>query len=55
MANLKLKLEAFIEDVNQEDGITLRLFEKVTDSLFFLIKWAGIPFILYLLFEVTRL
>jgi hypothetical protein len=55
MLNLKLRLEAFIEDVNQEDGITLRLFEKVTDSLFFLIKWAGIPFILYLLFEVTRL
>jgi hypothetical protein len=55
MLNLKLRLEAFIEDVNQEDGITLRLFEKVTDSLFFLIKWAGIPFMLYLLFEVTRL
>jgi hypothetical protein len=55
MLNLKVRLEAFIEDVNQEDGITLRLFEKVTDLLFFLIKWAGIPFILYLLFEVTRL
>jgi hypothetical protein len=54
MLNLQVKLEAFIEDVNREDGFTLRLFEKITDSLFFLIKWAGLPFVLYLLFEISR-
>jgi len=53
MSNLQLKLEAFIDDVNREDGLTLRLFGKITDTMFFLIKWAGIPFILYLLFMIT--
>ncbi|MCM3767904.1 hypothetical protein [Neobacillus niacini] len=53
MENLKLKLEAWVEDVNQENGITLQLFETITDSLFFLIKWTAIPFIIYLLFIVT--
>ncbi|MFJ7725689.1 hypothetical protein ACIQXV_05925 [Neobacillus sp. NPDC097160] len=53
MSNLQLKLEAFIEDVNREDGLTLHLFEKITSTLFFLIKCAGIPFVLYLLFQIT--
>ena len=53
MANLQLKLEAWMEDVNREDGFTLQLFEKILDTLFFLIKWAGIPFVIYLLFEVA--
>lgn len=52
MTNLLWKLEAWMEDVNREDGITLQYFEKILDSLFSLIKWAGIPFILYLLFEI---
>ncbi|MCM3724247.1 hypothetical protein FB550_10286 [Neobacillus bataviensis] len=54
MSNFKLKLEAFIEDVNKEDGYTLQLFEKLTNTMFSLIKWAGIPFVLYLLFEISR-
>jgi hypothetical protein len=54
MLNFQVKLEAFIEDVNREDSLTLHVFEKITDSLFFLIKWAGIPFVLYLLFEISR-
>ncbi|WP_156351194.1 hypothetical protein [Neobacillus vireti] len=53
MSYFQLKLEAWIEDVNKEDGFTLRLFEKITNTLFFLIKWAGIPFVLYLLFEAS--
>ncbi|MBS4215994.1 MULTISPECIES: hypothetical protein [Neobacillus] len=52
MTNLLWKFEAWIEDVNREDGITLQYFEKILDYLFSLIKWAGIPFILYLLFEI---
>ncbi|WP_180960430.1 hypothetical protein [Neobacillus cucumis] len=54
MSNFQVKLEAFIEDVNKEDGRTLQLFEKLTNYMFSLIKWAGIPFVLYLLFEISR-
>ena len=46
MLNLQAKLDAIIEDVNQEDGVILQLFEKITDSLFFLIKWGGIPLVM---------
>lgn len=55
MLNLQMKLEAFIEDVNKEDSLTLKIFEKILGSMFFLIKWAGIPFVAYLLFEAMRL
>jgi hypothetical protein len=54
MTNFQLKLEAFIEDVNKEDGYTLQLFAKWTDFMFSLIKWAGIPFVIYLLIEISR-
>ncbi|WP_160721143.1 hypothetical protein [Bacillus sp. USDA818B3_A] len=54
MSNLQFKLEAFIDDVNKEDGLTFQLIEKLTNSMFSLIKWAGIPFVLYLLFEISR-
>ncbi|MEO2075378.1 MAG: hypothetical protein ABGX20_08250 [Bacillus sp. (in: firmicutes)] len=55
MSKLQVKLEAWIEDVNQEDGFTLQLFEKIVETMFIMIKWAGIPFVLYLLFEMARL
>jgi hypothetical protein len=54
MSNLQMMLETVLEDVNREDGYTQRLFEKITASMFFLIKWAGVPFVLYLLFEISR-
>jgi hypothetical protein len=54
MENFQLKLAAFIEDVNQEDGYTLQLFAKLTTFMFSLIKWAGIPYVLYLLIEIWR-
>ncbi|WML40225.1 hypothetical protein RCG19_00630 [Neobacillus sp. OS1-2] len=53
MSNLQLKLEAFINDVNCEDGRTVKIMEQITDSMFFLIKWAAIPFIIYLLFVIS--
>lgn len=54
MINLQLKLEAWIDDVNQEDGLTIRVFEKFLDVMFYLIKCAGIPFVIYLLFEISK-
>ncbi|MBV7508093.1 hypothetical protein KW850_23015 [Bacillus sp. sid0103] len=54
MSNLQVKLEAWIDDVNREDGFTLQLFAKFLDGMFFLIKWAGIPFVVYLLFEISK-
>ncbi|WP_175596854.1 hypothetical protein [Bacillus sp. MRMR6] len=53
MVSLQSKLEAIIEDVNQENGMILSLFERITDSLFFLIKWAGIPMVIYLLIAAS--
>lgn len=55
MTNLQMKLEAFIEDVNQEESRTLQVFENILNMMFFLVKWAGIPFICYLLYEFSRL
>ena len=54
MSYLQVKLEAWIDDVNREDGYTLQLVEKFLNTMFFLIKWAGIPFVVYLLFEISR-
>ncbi|MEH7075407.1 hypothetical protein [Neobacillus drentensis] len=54
MSYLKVKAEAWIDDVNREDGYTLQLFEKFLNAMFFLIKWAGIPFVVYLLFEISN-
>ncbi|WP_187373176.1 hypothetical protein [Bacillus rubiinfantis] len=50
MATLRTMLEYWIEDVNQEDGVTLQLFARITEKMFVLIKWFGIPFVVYLLF-----
>jgi hypothetical protein len=54
MSYLQLKLEAWIVDVNREDSVTLQLFEKFLDVMFSLIKWAGIPFVIYLLLVISK-
>lgn len=53
MSNLQAKFEAIIEDVNQEDGFIITAFEKILDGLFFLIKWGGIPLVIYLLVSIS--
>jgi hypothetical protein len=53
MSNLHAKFEAIIEDVNQEDGVIITAFEKILECLFFLIKWGGIPLVIYLLVSVS--
>lgn len=53
MSNLQIKFEAIIEDVNQEDGLIITAFEKILEGLFFLIKWGGIPLVLYLLLSIS--
>jgi hypothetical protein len=56
MAKLKVRVSfsEIIDDVNREDGKILGFFEKITDSMFFLIKWGGIPFVIYLLFTIAK-
>jgi hypothetical protein len=54
MDRLNLLLDTLIEDVNKEDGNIIRLFERILSILFSLIKWAGVPFVVYLLLEITR-
>lgn len=48
-------VEAFIDDVNHEDGQFLQYCENMTNSLFLIIKWAGIPFVIFLLLEFFKL
>lgn len=55
MSNRQTLIKAFIEDVNREDGFFLPFCNKITGFLFFLIKWAGIPFVAYLLFTLAKL
>jgi hypothetical protein len=54
MARLQLLVDQLIEDVNKEEGYTSRLFDKMTSLLFSFIKWTGVPFVVYLLLEITR-
>ncbi|MFP7300534.1 hypothetical protein [Neobacillus niacini] len=54
MSNLQAKFEAILDDVNQEDGVIISAFEKIVDRMFFLIKWGGIPFVIYLLAQISR-
>jgi hypothetical protein len=53
MSNLQAKFEAILEDVNKEDGLIITAFEKILASQFFLIKWGGIPLVLYLLVAIS--
>jgi hypothetical protein len=55
MSTIQTLIAAFIEDVNREDGRFFKFCENATGMLYFLIKWGGIPFIFYLLFEFARL
>lgn len=48
-------VKTIMEDVNKEDSSILSIYTKITDTLFNLIKWAGIPFIIYLVAEAARL
>ncbi len=48
MSNFYLKLEAWVEDVNKEDGVTLQFFEKIINKMFLVIKWAFVPYLFYL-------
>jgi hypothetical protein len=54
MSNLQAKFDAILDDVNQEDGLIITAFEKILESLFFLIKWGGIPLVIYLLVAISR-
>lgn len=54
MAKLKVNFNEIMEDVNKEDGIIIGFFEKITENMFFLIKWGGIPFVMYLLLSVLK-
>lgn len=54
MSKLQTNIKAIMDDVNREDGLIIGFFEKITDSLFFLIKWGGIPLVIYLLFAVSK-
>ncbi|MCM3692694.1 hypothetical protein [Neobacillus niacini] len=54
MSNLQAKFEAILDDVNKEDGLIITAFEKILESQFFLIKWGGIPLVIYLFIAISR-
>jgi hypothetical protein len=55
MSTFQIWKKAFIEDVNNENSKTIYLFGNVTNCLFDLIKWAGIPYVLYLFWKFLSL
>ncbi|WML44996.1 hypothetical protein [Neobacillus sp. PS3-40] len=55
MTTFQIWKEAFIDDVNKDDSKTILLIGNITNGLFFFIKWAGIPFMLYLLWVFSNL
>ncbi len=52
MSNLHLKFEAWVEDVNKENSVTIQIFENIINKMFILIKWAGVPYLFYLLLQL---
>jgi hypothetical protein len=54
MSNLQAKFDAILDDVNQEDGLIITAFENILECLFFLIKWGGIPLVIYLLVSISN-
>ncbi len=52
MSNLPLKFAAWVEDVNREDGVTIQLFGKIMNKMFFFIKWGCVPYLFYLLVKL---
>ena len=47
--------ELFVEDVNKEDSMIIELFGNIVNFLFKTLQWAGIPFVIYVLFEFAGL
>jgi len=55
MVKLKQRIEWLIEDVNDEQGITLAFVSQMLQNQFKIIVFAGIPFLLYILFLAGKL
>jgi hypothetical protein len=55
MSTFQIWIQDFIEDVNKEESKIIRFLGNITSFLFFIIKWAGIPFILYVLWTFSKL
>ncbi|WP_173427564.1 hypothetical protein [Mesobacillus campisalis] len=47
--------QAVIQDVNKEDSVIIEVFGKVTDMLFKIIVFSGLPFLIWVLIQFSRL
>jgi hypothetical protein len=47
--------EAFIEDVNKENSKTIHIFGNITNYLFKILTWAGIPYMIYLFWTFSKM
>ncbi|WP_197280094.1 hypothetical protein [Bacillus sp. FJAT-27251] len=47
--------QAVIQDVNSEESVIIEAFGKVTDMLFKIIMFSGLPFLIWVLFQFSRL
>ncbi|UII54476.1 hypothetical protein LS684_12415 [Cytobacillus spongiae] len=43
----------FTEDVNAENSTTIAFFERITNLVFTVLKWGGIPYLIFLLFTLN--
>lgn len=55
MISFQNMMNTFLQDVNKEDSLFIQFAERTTDFLFYLIKWAGIPFIAYVLYMFLKI
>jgi hypothetical protein len=46
---------AFIEDVNKENSKTIHIFGNITNYLFKILTWAGIPYMIYLIWTFSNM
>lgn len=55
MERLGILAAIFVEDVNKEDSMVIELFGTIVNSLFKILLWAGIPFLVFVLLEFAGL
>lgn len=55
MSRLSTLTAAIKVDVNNDESIIINYFYRLLRNMFTLIKWFGIPFILYLVLQFTKL
>lgn len=46
--------ETVLVDVNEEDGVIINFFGKITEMIFNILMIAGVPFLIYVFLQFMR-